>query len=87
MVYHDASREGVNSCWSCGAEPPLRQSIIPPRSSGTVTIPDTTRTTLALRATRHRHHAAGHIRSKHPHPQRRYPYPDVVTLNARQHHG
>jgi hypothetical protein len=41
MVYHDASREGVISCWPQDAEPPLRQSITPPRSSGTVTIPET----------------------------------------------
>jgi len=41
MVYHDAIREGVISCWPQDAEPPLRQSITPPRPSGTVTIPET----------------------------------------------
>jgi len=84
MVYHDASREGVISCWLRGAEPPLRQSITPPRSSGTAMIAETTP-----------HHrdpgnnpASSPCRRVDPaeasSPSAPVPLPDVVTLNARQ---
>jgi hypothetical protein len=84
MVYHDAIREGVISCWPQDAEPPLRQSITLPRPSGTVTIPEM------------RPHHPGLGSNPTSSPCRRanpveasstsapLPYPDVVTLNARQ---
>jgi len=53
----------------------------PPAPRGS---PKRTRNSMAPGTTQHHHHAAARIRSKHPHHQRRYPYPDVVTLNARQ---
>ena len=84
MVYHDASREGVISCWPRDAELPLRQPITPARSCGTMMMPKRAQITMTTRTPRHHHHAAARIRPKHPHPKRRYPYPDVVTLNARQ---
>jgi hypothetical protein len=84
VVYHDASREGVISCWPRGAELPLRQPITP----GAI---------LRHRDDRRKnpdHH--DHENTAPSSPRRRadpaeasspsapVPYPDVVTLNARQ---
>lgn len=87
MVYHDASREGVISCWLLGAEPPLRQSIAPPRSSGTAMIAETTphhRDPKNNPASSPRRRADP---AKASSPSAPVPLPDVVTLNARQQRG
>ncbi len=66
MVYHDASREGVISCWPRDAELPLRQPITPARSCGTMMMPKRAQITMTTRTPRHRHHAAARIRASGP---------------------